>query len=173
MSTRSNIILTDGVSIDNKKVILYYGHDSYPEWLGVVLANVCKALAEKYWFFEPEELATMLVKYGVEVEKDGKKKLYNDFRISSKAGGCIQYIYTINCDASHDIRQWPHGYLLHASSISCGCGEPDWESKEDIPNKDILYTSPYFDKVSIEHWWEKEPEIQQTEEQLKTLNSNL
>ena len=153
MSTRSNIILTDGVRIDNKKVILYYGHDSYLEWLGVILANVCKALAKKDWFFEPEELATMLVKYGVEVEKDGKKKLYNDFRISSKVGGCIQYIYTISCDASHDIRLCPHGYLLHASSISCGCGKTDWESKEDIPNKDILYTSPYFDKVSIEHWW--------------------
>ena len=26
-----------------------------------------------------------------------------------------------------------------------------WESKEDIPNRDIPSTSPYFDKVSIEH----------------------
>ena len=82
MSTRSNIILTDGVSIDNKKVILYYGHDSYPEWLGVVLANVCEELKKIYWFFEPEEIATMLVKHGVMVEEDGEKKLYNDFHIS-------------------------------------------------------------------------------------------
>lgn len=156
MSTRSNIILTDGVSIDNKKVILYYGHDSYPEWLGVVLENVCKVLAEKNWFFEPEELATMLVKYGVEVEKDGVTKFYNDFQVSQDFHGDIEYVYTIFCHESKGTRLYPHGYLLNASSISCECGEPDWESKEDIPNKDILYTSPYFDKVSIGHWWENE-----------------
>ena len=172
MSTRANIVLHDSIRSDAKEMILYYGHDGYPEWLGAVLANVCRDLKKIYWFFEPEEVATMLVKYGVMVEKDGEKELYNDFHISTKVGGMIEYIYTISCHASHDIRQWPHGYLLHASSISCGCGEPDWDSKKDIPNRDIPYTSPYFDKVSIEHWWEKEPEIQQTEEQLQTLNSD-
>ena len=164
MSTRSNIILTDGVSIDNKKVILYYGHDSYPEWLGVVLANVCKALAEKYWFFEPEELATMLVKYGVMVVKDGVTKHYNDFQVSQDFHGDIEYIYTIFCHESKGTRLYPHGYLLNAFRITCRNCKPDWNTQEEIKNKDILYTSQYFDAVSIDHWWEGKdfPEVNET-----------
>lgn len=160
MSTRTNIVLHDSVRSDAKEVILYYSHDGYPEWLGAVLANVCRELEQRKFYFSPSVFATFLVKYGVMVDKDGVTKLYNDFQVSQDFHGDIEYVYTIFCHESKDTRLYPHGYLLDASSISCRCGEPDWESKKDIPNKDILYTSPYFDKVSIEHWWKKESEFQ-------------
>ena len=171
MSTRVNIVLHDSVRSDAKEVILYYGHDGYPEWLGAVLANVCRDLKQRKFYFSPSELATFLVKYGVMVDKDGVTKLYNDFQVSQDFHGDIEYVYTIFCHESKGTRLYPHGYLLNAFGITCRNCKPDWNTQEEIKNKDILYTSPYFDKVSIEHWWEKEPEIQQTEEQLKTLNS--
>ena len=161
MSTRVNIVLHDSVRSDAKEVILYYGHDGYPEWLGAILANVCRELNLRKFYFSPSELATFLVKYGVMVVKDGVTKHYNDFQVSQDFHGDIEYIYTIFCHESKGTRLYPHGYLLGAFGISCNDEGPDWDTKEDIDDKDIPYTSRYFDAVSIDHWWECEdfPEV--------------
>ena len=68
MSTRANIIIREGLKLEDEKVTLYYHSDGYPEWLGVVLQEVCKQLSKCKWFYCSEDIANMLVKRGVVVD---------------------------------------------------------------------------------------------------------
>ena len=151
MSTRANIIIRSGLKLEDEKVILYHHSDGYPEWLGVVLQEVCKQLSERNLFYCPEDIANMLIKRGVVVDdKEDGERVYDDFGISAGLHGDIEYIYVI--DTFKQSPRFGHLYSVKCWAVECKDNKPDLDNMESV---EIPDTSPYLNKAELTWFNEK------------------
>ena len=154
MSTRANIIIREGLKLEDEKVTLYYHSDGYPEWLGVVLQEVCKQLSKCKWFYCSEDIANMLVKRGVVVDdKEDGERVDDDFSISAGLHGDIEFIYVID---SYKDSSFGHMYAVKCWAVTCKDCKPDLDNIELV---EIPEASPYFNKAELAWFRDKKPTI--------------